>query len=1090
MTRPMVRWSAVELARALGQSHEPTPEQAAVIEAPLRPLLVIAGAGSGKTETMAARVVWLVANGMVEPEEVLGLTFTRKAATELGERLASRLARLRQQGLWTPRAEGGAAALPGTPTVSTYHAYAGGLVRQHGLRLGVEPESRLLSEAALWQLAHETVLAYDGPMEAVDLAESTITSAVIDLAGECAEHLLDVNDVEDHLREVIATLEAVPAAASGRSKGLPADVRTAVGVLRKRLAVLPIVRELAAAKSRRDALDFGDQVALAARLAAEFPDVGAAERGRFRAVLLDEFQDTSEAQLAFLHGVFVADGESVPVTAVGDPHQAIYGWRGASATTLDRYTALFRDPDPATVLPLSTSWRNDEAILASANVVAEPLVASSRIPVRRLAARPTAGTGHVLTARLETIEEEAAYLADWLASARQGPDGVRSCAVLCRKRSQFDAVIDAFEERGIPHEVVGLGGLLFTPEVADLVAVLTVVADPVRGDRLMRLLTGPRCRLGAADLDGLWAWARMRASHARGPAGRDLAADSADAATLTEALDTLPPPGWLGPAGESLSGIALRRLAGLAETLRGLRAMVGLALPELVLEAERALGLDIEVVARPEYSPAAARAHLDAFTEVAASFAASADRPTLGAFVAWLEAALAEERGLELGWLETRSDAVSILTVHAAKGLEWDVVVVPGLVEAAFPAHSGNISKVDAGEWVTTAVRDKAWLVGLAGVPHDLRGDRHGRPRFGWDTAATCDDLASEWTRFTAASAAFGIEEERRLAYVALTRAREAILLTSHVWGTAKTPRITSRFLDEVRAAGAASGPWCPMPATDPVAANPRHAEPVEVLWPPTPELERHRAAAAAAALIRSAPQESVPGAFSLQQQWELSAKALLAERAASHRPRSGESVRLPTHLSTSALVALMDDPVGYAENLRRPMPAPPAPQARRGTRFHAWLEEYFGEAALLEVDELPGWTDASTAGDEDLAALQETFLASPWAALSPLEVETDVETVIGSVAVRGRIDAVFADGDGFVIVDWKTTAAPTKDRLTVLATQLAAYRLAWCRLRGVDEARVRAAFYLARTGETIYPTLPAVEELVRALTGDPVPAQ
>ena len=114
----------MELARALGQSHEPTPEQAAVIEAPLRPLLVIAGAGSGKTETMAARVVWLVANGMVEPEEVLGLTFTRKAATELGERLASRLARLRQQGLWTPRAEGGAAALPGTPTVSTYHAAA------------------------------------------------------------------------------------------------------------------------------------------------------------------------------------------------------------------------------------------------------------------------------------------------------------------------------------------------------------------------------------------------------------------------------------------------------------------------------------------------------------------------------------------------------------------------------------------------------------------------------------------------------------------------------------------------------------------------------------------------------------------------------------------------------------------------------------------------------------------------------------------------------------------------------------------------------------------------------------------------------
>ena len=95
---PAVRWGAVELARALGQAHAPTPEQVAVIEAPLRPLLVVAGAGSGKTETMAARVVWLVANDLVHPDEVLGLTFTRKAAGELSERLSARLATLARGG--------------------------------------------------------------------------------------------------------------------------------------------------------------------------------------------------------------------------------------------------------------------------------------------------------------------------------------------------------------------------------------------------------------------------------------------------------------------------------------------------------------------------------------------------------------------------------------------------------------------------------------------------------------------------------------------------------------------------------------------------------------------------------------------------------------------------------------------------------------------------------------------------------------------------------------------------------------------------------------------------------------------------------
>ncbi len=133
-----VRWSAEELARALGQEHAPTPEQVAVIEAPLRPLLVVAGAGSGKTETMAARVVWLVANGLVDPDEVLGLTFTRKAAGELSERLSARLASLRAAGIWTPRTDEGASVLDDVPTVSTYHAYAGRLVREHGVRLGVE----------------------------------------------------------------------------------------------------------------------------------------------------------------------------------------------------------------------------------------------------------------------------------------------------------------------------------------------------------------------------------------------------------------------------------------------------------------------------------------------------------------------------------------------------------------------------------------------------------------------------------------------------------------------------------------------------------------------------------------------------------------------------------------------------------------------------------------------------------------------------------------------------------------------------------------------------------------------------------------
>jgi DNA helicase-2/ATP-dependent DNA helicase PcrA len=1098
-TRP--RWSAVALAEALGQRYVPTAEQARVIEAPLRPLLVVAGAGSGKTETMAARVVWLVANGMVRPDEVLGLTFTRKAAGELGERLASRLGALEEAGLWTPATEDGAAVLGDGPTVSTYHAYAAGIVREHGVRLGVEAESRLLSEAAAWQFAHEAVSSWDADVEGVEKAESTVTTALVDLAGEMAEHLRDVDEVAAHLDDVIATLEAVPRGDS-RRKAYPAPVRDAVAVLRERRAVLPLVARYAELKRSRDAMDFADQMALAARIARSVPAVGRAERSRYRAVLLDEFQDTSEAQLQLLRHLFVAEGEPVPVTAVGDPHQSIYGWRGASSTTLAQFRADFADPEPARVEHLSTSWRNDESVLAVANHVAAPLRTRSRVPVEPLVARGDAGSGVVAVARLETLEDEAAHVAGWLAHRGAGRGGV-TAAVLCRKRSQFRPVVEALEERGLPYEVVGLGGLLHTPEVADLVALLWVVQDPTRGDHLMRLLTGPSCRLGIADLDGLGEWARVRQRAARSAGGpdraRDLAPDASERASIVEALDDLPPAAWVGDAGQRVSPVALERLAGLGATVRRLRSLSGMGLAELAAEAETALGLDVEVLARPEWSPGAARAHLDAFADVAAGFSATADRTSLGGFLAWLDAAVDEERGLDLGWVEARPDAVQVMTVHAAKGLEWDLVAVPGLVEASFPAHSASPTKPVDGEWRHGEPRDKGWLVGLASLPYDLRGDAAGLPRLPWREAADWDDLAAGYEAFLLAGAEHSAAEERRLAYVAATRARRDLLLSAHVWGSPSTPRVTSRFLLEVRDAGlAAHGPWAEMPDTDgPRPQNPRTAEPQALEWPPpTPSTRAARLAAPAAAVAEAAAARRAGGgggaadrgpddASATRSTWDAEARLLLRERAA--RRRGGDvGVELPPHLSTSALVALAEDPETFTAALRRPMPSPPALAARRGTAFHAWVEQHYARAAIVDVDELPGSADEEAA-DTDLDALRAAFEASEWAGRTPVEVETSVETVLDGIAVRGRIDAVFEEtgphGEPtWVVVDWKTGRPATGSRAAARALQLGTYRLAWARLRGVDPDRVRAAFFHAATGETLWPDLPDEDAISRVL--------
>ncbi|MGL5928065.1 MAG: UvrD-helicase domain-containing protein [Dermatophilaceae bacterium] len=1135
-----VRWSAAELAHALGQPHAPTAEQAAVIEAPLhRPLLVVAGAGSGKTETMAARVVWLVANRLVRPDEVLGLTFTRKAAGELGERLTTRLATLHEAGLYLPDAEHGAAVLDDAPTVSTYHAYAGRIVREHGLRLGVEPDSRLLTEAAAWQLAHEAVAGWDGPMDGVTKAESTVTTAVVDLAAELAEHLRTTGELATHLDDVVGTLAAVPRGEGSARRSSPAAVRTALDALRERRAIVPLLERYAELKRSRDAMDFADQVAFAAALATGVRDVGAAERQRYRAVLLDEFQDTSEAQLRLLAGLFAAPGEPVPVTAVGDPHQSVYGWRGASSTTLDRFRTDFGDPDPAPVLQLSTSWRNDRAVLGAANVVAGPLAAAARVPVAPLAERPDAGLGHVAVARLDTLEEEARHVVSWLTGRLRRP-GRRTAAVLCRKRSQFDAVVQALDDAGVAHEVVGLGGLLHTPEVADLVALLHVVADATRGDRLMRLLVGHACRLGAADLDGLGTWARERQRGPGRPRGGDLAPDAGERVSIVEALDDLPPPAWVGGEGQCISPVALERLTGVGAAVRRLRALAGLGLPELVAEAENALGLDIEVLARPGYSPGAARAHLDAFADVAATFAASADRATLGGFLAWLEAAVDEERGLDLGWVESRPDAVQVMTVHAAKGLEWDVVAVPGLVESSFPVHSANRTTVAGDTWRHGVPKDKGWLVGLATLPYDLRGDADALPRFRWRDAGDWDGVQQAFDRFVAANAEHGVAEERRLAYVALTRARTDLLLTAHVWGTPSTPRLTSRFLEEVRAGATpvAVGPWADLPPpADPPPPNPRTAEPVRVTWPTTDHLERRarllgpagaisRSVTAASALSGEAASAPLGGSASVPPggsasvapggsasvapggsasvlsgeadsarpdeasdpsgvaaRWDAEVAVLLGERSA-RRPGREEPVLLPPHLSTSAVVALAEDAERFALDLRRPVPQQPACAARRGTAFHAWVEQHYSSAAILDVDALPGAADA----DDPAGGLDELtagFLATPWAAMTPVEVEIAVETVVDGVAVRGRVDAVFRDPDddrGWVVVDWKTGAEPTGARAAARALQLAAYRLAWARARGVDPMRVRGAFVHVASGRTVWPDLPPDETALSRL--------
>ena len=1131
------RLSAVELAAALG-TPPPTPEQVVIIEAPLEPTVVVAGAGSGKTETMAARVVWLIANGHVAPSEVLGLTFTRKAALELADRLADKLQLLTQQGLWRPQAQGDDGLE--LPTVSTYHAYAGRLVSEHGLRIGVEPDVTLLSEAASWQLAHEVVHSWEGPMEGMDLAASTVVRAVVSLAAELGEHLVTPEQAVTWLTRVAERLSALPGQDGKKPLKVGAEL---AAILRRHALVYPLVEAYRAAKDARGVLDFGDQMAIAAQLARDIPAVGASERVRYQAVLLDEFQDTSEAQMVLVSSLFAAREERTPrpITAVGDPYQSIYGWRGASATTLSRFPREFTtDGEPAQVLHLSTSWRNDEQVLAVANEVARPLAMATPIEVRTLGARPGAEPGQVQIARLPDTLAEAEQVAEWISAHWGSGPMARTAAVLCRARAQFPAIVEALRRRGLPVEVVGLGGLLDTPEVLDLVALLWVAQEPTRGDQMMRLLTGPVCRLGAADVDALWAWAReqARVGHRSGeqhageqppggeePGGGELPARPEVGAVLAEALDPAPPPEWIGRDGQHLSPEGSRRVRWLAEVIARVRSVVGLPLPDLVLETERLLGLDLEIAADPDLHPTWGRAQLDAIAEVAAGYAAAAERVSLGGFLDWLDAAREHERGLEgaevpeLAEIEVDSSAVQVLTVHAAKGLEWDLVAVPGLVEGTFPAGTVTAYAHD-GQWRVKPRNDKGWLSGIGKLPTQLRGDKEGRPDLGWASVTDTHELRAERDRVAAAGGQFSVEEERRLAYVAFTRARHRLLLSAPVWSTGKKPRVTSRFLSEAREIVAPSAvlQWAPMPdPDDPVQqTNPRLAEEESMTWPVNRESRREVVQDLAAALVssRAASPQPVP----TEGPWSRIMDLLLAEREEAGRNSAAED--LPAHLSTSSVVDLAADPEDFRLRLRRPVPLPPAPQARLGARFHAWVEQHYAAPALVDVDDLVDVVDPagpdqdgpstdpagdntaslsaedgierspSAEGEEDLAILQANFLASEWAGRIPLAIEVPVETTIAGRKIRGRLDAVFPDSDGSVtVVDWKTGRVSGPAQLRQMAVQLSVYRVAYARLQQVPLDEVAAAFFFARDGITVRPKLleeAELEELLATLGAGP----
>ncbi|WP_372984642.1 UvrD-helicase domain-containing protein [Microbacterium sp.] len=1121
--------SALDVAAALGLP-APTEAQQRVIESPPAPALVVAGAGSGKTETMAGRVVWLVANGHVRRDQILGLTFTRKAAGELAERIGVRLALIDEYGrrgllphlpeivasgaldrvsraanarqrevvrsqvldelaarfgtgpVSTPRS---AEDLLIRPKVSTYNAFADGIVREHAARIGRDSDVAMLSQAASWMLVRDVVLRADLPeLEEIDRSVAGVVDAVQRLAGDSLDHRVDLDRAD---RIALRQAEAFEPYLSN------AEVATAAANLRALPALSVLVRDYIAEKERRGVLDFADQVSGAYDIVESSPDVREDLRQQHQVVLLDEYQDTSVIQTQFLARLF----RDTAVMAVGDPHQSIYGWRGASADNLHAFARTFSEHESVGNYSLMTSWRNDRSILGVANRILGPLRRPG-LDVPPLESRPGAGPGAVEMSFPLTVDDEARAVAEWFAARRAEHDDLakpHTGAVLFRSKRHMQTFAAALAAEGIPHRILGFGGLLATPEVVDVVSTLRVLHDPTAGSALIRLLVGPRFSVGVADMAALQ---QLAAELSRRDSGllplddelrkRIRASRGADEAlSIIDAVDVLR---GLSDDYRLLAGITpdgRSRIRAAGEMLERLRRASSLPLPDLLRLIELELRLDIELAANETRGPARiAATQLRAFTDEVRSFLAADERGTISSLLAWLEKAESTDE------LVPRPEppepgVVQLLTIHGSKGLEWDAVAVVRMVEGELPSRPTDTS---------------GWF-GFGVLPFALRGDSAALPTFSW--IAPSDEeldaakrlkagIASLTSRSKTAPGAITVfkdayreyqqEEERRLAYVAVTRARSHLLLTGAHWAGQKQPKKPSPYLTEaMEILGIA-----PIEPVDP-DENPYDGPGATLTWPLDPLGARRGVVEAAAAAVRAAADGEPEAAPELAR--------LLAERAARLR---GTDASPPTRVPASRFKDYVTDFTGTVSSIVRPMPERPYRQTRLGTLFHAWVErrsELVGvgqrvDEALWEVDEddlsfveTVGGAEVSSADAADLETLQSIFEASEWGALKPIAVEIEIDFALGG-AVPGderhivicKLDAVYRRedrGGRIEIVDWKTGKAPRTPReRDERMLQLALYRLAYHRRFGVPLEEIDVALYyvaddLVIRGDRVY---------------------
>ena len=1028
------------LAKIIGKT--PSEEQWQAIEAPLAPGLIVAGAGTGKTTVMAARIAWLIMTGQIAPDRILGLTFTTKATSELQSRVRKYVPKAVQ---FLTEAKSDEQIEIGEPTILTYNSFGSRLLKEHALRLGLEPDARVVVDATRYQLAMRVVANTEIDMAAYGYTAIEATKDVLRLDEKLANYLIEPEDLILVDEKTISELRKV------EKRQKLTDEMEITSLKRKALAKL--VMDFRKAKIDADIYDYSDQIRLAAKAAKNSKTMQTMLREQFGVVLLDEYQDTSVGQKVLLQALF---GDGHPVMAVGDPCQAIYGWRGAEITNMDTFTEDFpisNEPlQPANLFNLTGNRRSGENILAAANLLSSQLreihpnisplnVANESLPV-----------GDITVGLHKTFEAEVEWIANEIAQLDL-KNNWNDVAVLVRNKKNIGDFVSALEARNVPVQVADAGDLVDLPEVRELISYLEIVADPTANTALARILTSPRYAIGARDMALLGRAANDLVTETKSDNFEtrfelvSAAVDRVERACLLDALELV------AESDISYSPEARSRMAQLAIELRELRRHASDPVTELINRIVRTTGLGIQTLINQDGHHTTGFDRISALLDLAGSYVSLDGEMSLRAFIAFLKDSekFEEQSSADISTVE---NAVTVMSIHKSKGLEFPIVVLPSVTKEVFPS--------------TTTL--KHWPKSPTEIPRVLK------PANLYSKAPTFPlngiPRGTDYEKYTKGVSEDRAIDERRLAYVAVTRAEHTLIASSSWWGpTQKRSRGPSDFLVELHKHATRTGPWALAPQED--EQNPVFEKTSGVPWPQDAAKDIRPKLIEAAQLISDSTVDVIDlltdAERDLVTKWDADLSALLNDFENSQQ--TNREIKLPANLSASQIMELKKDQEAFLKALVRPMPRRPSPAATRGTNFHAWVEEFYKKRSLYDIESLPGSVDSDIYSDEELEQMKSAFQEGIFAARPHDDLEVAFALLVNGRTWIGRMDAVFPGNvddpkaPGWLVVDWKTGKAGTANEL-----QLSIYRHALAELKQCDPELVQAVFYHVLDKQIVHP--------------------